>query len=100
MPEISFYATADMAGTTLDVAQIVTVSIPAPLSAVVGPQGPPNALTIGTVTTGAPGSSAAASITGTAPTQTLSLTIPKGDPGTPATTVIAYDTDGVPYLTI
>lgn len=33
------------------------------------------------MTTGAAGSSAAATITGTAPAQTLSLTIPKGDSG-------------------
>lgn len=45
-----------------------------------GPPGPPNALSIGTVTTGAPGSQAAATITGTAPAQTLSLTIPTGSP--------------------
>ena len=46
-----------------------------------GNPGPANSLAIGTVTTGAPGSSAAASITGTPPTQTLSLTIPRGDQG-------------------
>ena len=38
-------------------------------------------LSIGTVTTGAAGSSAAASITGTAEEPVLNLTIPKGDPG-------------------
>lgn len=48
----------------------------------VGPAGPANTLTIGTVTTGAAGTSASASITGTAPNQTLSLTIPRGDAGT------------------
>lgn len=37
----SFYATADLAGSTLDVSDIVTVSVPAPLSAIVGPQGEP-----------------------------------------------------------
>ena len=37
MPQQSFYATADMAGSTLDVSDIVTVSVPAPLSAIVGP---------------------------------------------------------------
>ena len=36
---------------------------------------------IGTVTTGAAGSSAAATLTGTAPDLTLNLTIPRGDPG-------------------
>lgn len=48
---------------------------------IVGPTGPANSLAIGTVTTGAAGSSASATITGTAPSQTLDLTIPKGDQG-------------------
>ncbi len=43
--------------------------------------GPANELEIGTVTTGAAGSSASATITGTPPTQTLNLTIPRGDTG-------------------
>ena len=42
-----------------------------------GGTGPVNTLTIGTVTSGA----AAATITGTSPSQTLNLTIPKGDTG-------------------
>ena len=46
-----------------------------------GAAGPPNTLNIGTVTTGAPGSAAAATITGAAPSQTLSLTIPAGATG-------------------
>lgn len=46
-----------------------------------GATGPANTLSIGSVTTGAAGSSASATITGTAPTQTLSLTIPRGDTG-------------------
>jgi len=40
--------------------------------------GPANTLTIGTVTDG---DTASATITGTAPDQTLNLTLPKGDPG-------------------
>lgn len=47
-----------------------------------GDPGVANSLSIGTVTQGA----AAATITGTAPNQTLSLTLPKGDPG-PANTL-------------
>jgi hypothetical protein len=43
-----------------------------------GDTGPANSLSIGTVESGA---TAAASITGTPPNQTLSLTLPKGDPG-------------------
>jgi hypothetical protein len=38
-------------------------------------------LTVGTVTTGSPGSSASASITGTPGTQAISFTIPRGDVG-------------------
>ena len=45
------------------------------------PAGPPNSLTVGTVTTGAPGTETSADITGTAPDQVLSLTIPRGEPG-------------------
>lgn len=47
----------------------------------VGDTGPANTLTMGTVTTGPAGSSASATITGTAPNQTLNLVIPKGDKG-------------------
>ena len=46
-----------------------------------GPTGPPNSLGIGSVTNTGPGGSATASITGTAPAQTLSLGIPQGLPG-------------------
>lgn len=57
-----------------------------------GPQGEPGpagedgltpTITIGTVTTGAPGTDAEATITGTAPNFVLNLTIPQGEPGTP-----------------
>lgn len=46
-----------------------------------GATGPANSLAIGTVTTGAAGSSASASVTGTPPSQTLNLTIPRGATG-------------------
>ena len=46
-----------------------------------GDKGDTNSLSIGTVTTGAAGSQASATITGDAPNQTLNLTIPKGDKG-------------------
>lgn len=48
-----------------------------------GAPGPANILTIGTVTTGEPGSNASATITGTTPAQTLNLTIPRGMRGYP-----------------
>jgi hypothetical protein len=47
-----------------------------------GVPGPANTLSIGTVTTGAPGSAADATITGFPPNQTLSLSIPEGIQGT------------------
>lgn len=46
-----------------------------------GPTGATPVLTIGDVTTGAAGSSASASITGTAPNFVLNLTIPMGATG-------------------
>lgn len=49
-----------------------------------GDTGPANTLTIGTVTGG---TTAAATITGTAPNQTLNLTLPKGDPGDDASDI-------------
>jgi hypothetical protein len=45
-----------------------------------GAVGPANSLTIGTVTTVATGANAAATITGIAPTQVLSLQVPRGEP--------------------
>lgn len=70
-----------------------------------GEAGPANTLSIGTVTTGTAGSSASASVTGTAPTQSLNLTIPRGDtgsqgiqgiqgpPGTNNTTIVRKSAD-------
>ena len=46
-----------------------------------GPSGETPTLAIGTVTTGAPGTEATASITGTAPNYVLNLTIPQGPTG-------------------
>jgi hypothetical protein len=46
-----------------------------------GATGPANELTIGSVTTGAPGTQADATLTGEAPNQTLNLAIPRGDQG-------------------
>ena len=46
-----------------------------------GPTGPANVLNIGTVTTAETGVSASATITGSSPTQTLNLTLPKGNTG-------------------
>ena len=46
-----------------------------------GPVGEAPTLTIGTVTTGAPGTDASATITGVAPNYVLNLTIPQGPTG-------------------
>lgn len=46
-----------------------------------GPAGPANTLTVGSVFTGAPGSAADVTITGTAPSQTINFTIPQGATG-------------------
>ena len=46
-----------------------------------GDPGPANTLTIGTVTTGEPGTQASATITGESPNQVLNLTIPRGNAG-------------------
>ena len=46
-----------------------------------GPTGPANSLSVGTVTTGAAGTSASSTITGTSPSQVLNLTIPRGATG-------------------
>ena len=46
-----------------------------------GPTGPAINLSIGTVETGAPGSTATATITGTSPNYVLNLTIPAGPTG-------------------
>jgi hypothetical protein len=63
-----------------------------------GHQGPPNVLT-GVAVTGATGSSASASLTGTSPNQILSITVPKGatgadgDPGVAGRIQDASDVD-------
>jgi hypothetical protein len=75
-------ALANITGTSPN--QVLNLSIPAGATGGVGPigpAGPPNALAIGTVTTVPDGTPAGASITGTAPTQTLNLTIPAGPQG-------------------
>jgi hypothetical protein len=85
---------------TINVGSSITVQARDPRIVAVGtsgPAGPANSLAIGTVTTGAAGSSASATITGTAPSQTLSLAIPRGDTGntgTAATVAVGTTTTG------
>lgn len=67
-----------------DLADIAPVPASNGVQIVRGPQGetgPANVLSIGTVTTGNTGTPAAASIKGTAPEQTLDLTLPRGAQG-------------------
>lgn len=59
-----------------------------------GDTGPANSLAIGSVVTGAPGSAAAASITGTPPAQTLNLTLPRGETGPSVNLTIGTVTTG------
>ena len=96
-------ATASIIGSSP--AQTLNLGIPSGLKGDKGDQGiqgiqgvagPPNSLAIGTVTTGAPGSSAAASITGTPPNQTLSLTIPRGDSGAPGVASVSTSAPASP----
>ncbi|WP_446224990.1 hypothetical protein ACTWPB_07690 [Nocardia sp. IBHARD005] len=61
--------------------QGVIIRGPQGITGLTGATGPANELEIGSVTTGTPGSSAGALITGTPPNQVLDLTIPRGDVG-------------------
>lgn len=54
---------------------------PQGIQGVTGPTGPQLTLTIGTVTTGAPGTQASATIIGNAPNLILDLVIPQGPTG-------------------
>lgn len=67
-----------------------TATLATDIRGAMGLTGPANTLAIGTVTEGA----AAATITGTAPTQTLNLAIPKGNTGTAATIAVGTVTTG------
>ena len=62
--------------------------------------GPSTTLNIGTVTTGNPGSAAAATITGNAPSQTLNLTIPTGATGTTGAQGIKGDAGSSGVVTV
>lgn len=64
---------------------IHTTEPPVPM----GPTGPAPVITIGTVTTGAPGTPAAVEITGTAPNYTLNISIPAGADGDDAAVTAA-----------
>ena len=71
-------STGDTVTATITAASVVVVTAsPAAAPGGIGPSGPANTLKIGTVTSG----TAAATITGTAPSQTLNLVLPAGSTG-------------------
>lgn len=68
-----------------DPVQVIEVQVPGS-SGPAGPPGPPgpsDIISIGTITTGAPGSQASATISGATPNRQLNLTIPQGPQGNP-----------------
>lgn len=91
IPDFSFELPG---GSTIDLTTVMPVTDANGTYYLVGPTGPANVLSVGTVTTGAAGSSASADITGTSPAQTLNLTIPRGDTGTAATIAVGTVTTG------
>lgn len=93
IPDFSFELPA---GTTVDLTSAIPVTDANGTFYLVGPAGPVNELTVGTVTTGAAGSSVAVTITGDAPDQTVNFTIPRGDTGVAATIAIGTTTTGAP----
>lgn len=68
----------------------VAFGIPAGQTGPKGDTGATPDISIGTVTTGAPGTEASATMTGTSESPVLNLTIPRGDPG---------DLDNIPWYT-
>ena len=69
---------------TIIVIESITPQVGLSFSNDQGPQGgagEDNSLLVGTITTGVAGSTAAVTITGTAPVQTINMTIPRGDTG-------------------
>lgn len=62
----------------------------------VGPPGPVNVITVGAVTTLETGEPATAALTGTSPTQSLNLGLPKGATGTAATVAVGTVTTVAP----
>lgn len=61
-----------------------------------GAQGPAGTITIGSVTTGLPGTNAAVTNSGSASAATLNFTIPQGDQGDAATVSVGSVTTGLP----
>ena len=79
--ESSKYKLSVTEGTEYKLSVVDGTELQLSLNGAQGPIGPANTLSIGTVTTGETGTPATATITGAAPTQTLNLTLPKGNTG-------------------
>lgn len=74
---VELTSTGEATMTVFPINEIQTIEV----SSIVGPAGPPNSLTVGTVTDGPAGSQPVVTITGTPPSQVINLTIPQGAPG-------------------
>lgn len=79
---IPSFSIALPSSTTVDLTTVSPVPDANGTYYLVGPAGPANTLSIGTVTTVTPGNPATATITGTSPSQTLNLGIPEGEAAT------------------
>ena len=79
--ETSKYKLSVTEGTEYKLSVVDGTELQLSLNGPTGPTGPANVLNIGTVTTAETGVSASATITGSSPTQTLNLTLPKGNTG-------------------
>jgi hypothetical protein len=66
----------------------------------IGPAGPVSSLSVGSVTAGAEGTSPVVTITGTAPSQTIDFTIPRGDTGANATDVVGSSALDLPVRSL
>lgn len=86
-------------GTTVDLTTAMPVTDANGTYYLVGPAGPANELTVSGTTTGAPGTDASVTISGTSPDQSLAFTIPRGATGatgTAATATAGTTTTGLP----
>ena len=79
VPSFSFELPSD---TTVDLTTVSPVASANGTFYLVGPTGPPNVLTVGTVSTLDPGTDVTVGITGTSPEQVINFGIPEGDAAT------------------
>jgi len=72
-------------GTTVDLTTAMPVTDANGTYYLVGPAGPANVLSVSSTTTGAPGTDASVTISGTSPEQSLAFTVPRGAVGATGT---------------